>query len=476
MALTKPPVLPPWAESGDKVQPSNAEIQTGWPLSSIPPSRQRFNWLLNFLANGVRYLTRRGIPDYGPDETYMIGDRIVGDDGKTYRSVLDNNINNTPSTSPLWWERWGYGASELSAELNKLDYKASCRIASTANLASLSGLLTIDGITLVAGDRVLVKDQTTGSQNGIYIAAVGGWSRSTDADDGTKLTSGAIVPVEVGTANADTQWMLTTDGTITVGVTSLTFALNAGGNKFVKKAGDTLLGALSLFGGDTGTTAAQFDNSTKLATTGFVKSSGKTGSGITSSSVSTTLGASDIGGTFFIGGVSAGLTMTLPSASLANVRNGDIVTIVNTNSNAATVAANGSDTIYRGSGTVASFSLQPGDCAVFERQSATQWLLVSCVSNFGPLGAGQTWQNLTGSRALNTNYTNTTGKPMAVNVYWSAGAPAQINFVVAGATGDVAGNGSTGFCSSRVIVPPGATYNLSVASGSPTIGAWYELK
>ena len=97
MAITKPPVLPAWAESGDKVTPSNAEIQVGWPLSSIPPSRQRFNWLLNFLANGIRYFSRRGLPDYDAAETYMTGDRIIGDDGKTYRSIQDNNTGNTPA-------------------------------------------------------------------------------------------------------------------------------------------------------------------------------------------------------------------------------------------------------------------------------------------------------------------------------------------------------------------------------------------
>lgn len=106
MAITKPPVLPSWAEAGDKIQPSNAEIQAGWPLSSIPPSRQRFNWLLNFLANGIRYFTRRGLPDYDAAETYMTGDRVIGNDGKTYRSLIDNNTAQTPSAQPTKWELW----------------------------------------------------------------------------------------------------------------------------------------------------------------------------------------------------------------------------------------------------------------------------------------------------------------------------------------------------------------------------------
>lgn len=115
------------------------------------------------------------------------------------------------------------------------DYKESCRVATTANLAALSGLPTIDGVVLVAGDRVLVKDQTTGSQNGIYLAAAGAWSRATDADDGTKLSPGASVPVETGTANADTIWLLTTDGAITIGTTALTWQIKSGDASTTRK-------------------------------------------------------------------------------------------------------------------------------------------------------------------------------------------------------------------------------------------------
>jgi hypothetical protein len=59
-------------------------------------------------------------------------------------------------------------------------YKATCRVASTANITTLSGLLTIDGIVLVANDRVLVKDQTASQNNGIYIASAGAWVRSVE--------------------------------------------------------------------------------------------------------------------------------------------------------------------------------------------------------------------------------------------------------------------------------------------------------
>jgi hypothetical protein len=95
----------------------------------------------------------------------------------------------------------------------------SARVATTANLSALSGLLTIDGIALAAGDRVLVKDQTTGGQNGVYTAAAGAWTRAADADTGAKLL-GATVTVTEGTANASARFVQLTTGTITVGTTA----------------------------------------------------------------------------------------------------------------------------------------------------------------------------------------------------------------------------------------------------------------
>lgn len=98
-----------------------------------------------------------------------------------------------------------------------LAWKDSVRVATTANIA-LSGLLTIDTITLIAGDRVLVKNQSTASENGIYVAASGAWTRATDADDPNEL-DGAAVFVEEGSTQANTMWTQTGDGA--------TFAVNS---------------------------------------------------------------------------------------------------------------------------------------------------------------------------------------------------------------------------------------------------------
>lgn len=115
----------------------------------------------------------------------------------------------------------------VDAAINGLDWKASVRVASTANVTIASGLEdgdTIDGVTLATGDRVLLKDQSTASQNGIYVVvASGAASRATDADADAEVTGGFAVWVNEGTANGDTGWVLTTNDPITVGSTSLTF-------------------------------------------------------------------------------------------------------------------------------------------------------------------------------------------------------------------------------------------------------------
>jgi hypothetical protein len=106
-----------------------------------------------------------------------------------------------------------------------LDFKASVKVASTANIL-LSGTQVIDGISLIVGDRVLVKDQTDGTQNGIYSVSSGAWTRTFDADNtpGTEVTAGMYCFIEQGTYSADTGWVLTTTGTVVLGTTILSFA------------------------------------------------------------------------------------------------------------------------------------------------------------------------------------------------------------------------------------------------------------
>jgi hypothetical protein len=117
MAITKPIVVPAWADSGNKQQPTNTEIDTGWPLSSTPPSRQRFNWILNYLSNAVRYFMRRGICDFDVAETYDVGDVTRGPDSVFYKSLVAANINNIPATSPTKWATFIASQTDVSSAM-----------------------------------------------------------------------------------------------------------------------------------------------------------------------------------------------------------------------------------------------------------------------------------------------------------------------------------------------------------------------
>ena len=101
--------------------------------------------------------------------------------------------------------------------------KEAVRVATTANI-TLSGTQTIDGVAVVAGDRVLVKDQTAPEENGIYIVAAGVWSRATDFDQLTPINEikGSYVAVSQGTANAGQVWVCNSDPT-TLGTDPITF-------------------------------------------------------------------------------------------------------------------------------------------------------------------------------------------------------------------------------------------------------------
>lgn len=129
----------------------------------------------------------------------------------------------------------------VDAARSGLDVKASCRAATSANI-TLSGTQTIDGVALIAGDRVLVKDQTTASANGIYVVAAGAWSRSTDADTDAEVHAGMFTFIEEGTLYADSGWVLTTNNPIVVGSTSLTFAQFSGAGQITAGAGLTKTG------------------------------------------------------------------------------------------------------------------------------------------------------------------------------------------------------------------------------------------
>ena len=128
----------------------------------------------------------------------------------------------------------------VDAVKQALDIKDSVRVATTANITIATDLNvgdTIDGVTLADGDRVLVKNQSTGSQNGIYTAGSSP-ARATDANISAEVTSGMFCFVEEGTVNGDNGFVLTTNDPITLDTTALTFVQFSGAGQIV--AGDAL--------------------------------------------------------------------------------------------------------------------------------------------------------------------------------------------------------------------------------------------
>ena len=184
--------------------------------------------------------------------------------------------------------------SYADAITQSLDIKDSVRVASTANIAVASALTntsTIDGVVVATGDRVLLKNQTTASQNGIYVVvASGAASRSTDANTSAKVTTGMYVFVSEGTVSADMGYVLTTNDAITLDTTSLTFTQFSGAGQItagtgITKSANTLsvdttviaplasptfTGTPTLPTGTIATTQTALDSSTKVATTAFV--------------------------------------------------------------------------------------------------------------------------------------------------------------------------------------------------------------
>jgi len=136
-------------------------------------------------------------------------------------------------------------------------------VATTVNLAALSGLLTIDGVTVTAGQRVLVKDQTSAQFNGVYVAAVGTWSRSTDTDTYAELQN-IYLFVTSGSTNGGTAWGTTNHGTGTIDVTPINWVQIA--NTAIYTAGTGLTLASNQFSiTNTAVTAASYGSSTQIS-------------------------------------------------------------------------------------------------------------------------------------------------------------------------------------------------------------------
>ncbi|MFN3440838.1 MAG: pyocin knob domain-containing protein [Rhizobium rosettiformans] len=144
--------------------------------------------------------------------------------------ALDSPVNDQDAATK------GY----VDAVAQGLSAKASVAAATTGNI-TLSGTQTVDGVALTAGKRVLVKNQTSAANNGIYVVATGAWQRAADANAWAELP-GAFVYVDAGTVNGNTGWVCTSDPGGTIGTTAIAFTQFSGAGTYTAGAGLVLSG------------------------------------------------------------------------------------------------------------------------------------------------------------------------------------------------------------------------------------------
>ncbi len=168
------------------------------------------------------------------------GGSIALASGATITAFLDDDSMSANSATAGATQQSIKAYVDTLVSTNGGNWKASVLVGTTANI-TLSGVQTIDGVSAVVGSRVLVKDQSTGSQNGIYVAASSTWARAADADAFSELVSAAVF-VEKGSTLADTSFICTNDSGGSLGSTAVVwtqFGVGGGGGGWLGEGTDS---------------------------------------------------------------------------------------------------------------------------------------------------------------------------------------------------------------------------------------------
>jgi hypothetical protein len=177
--------------------------------------------------------------------TQTLTNKTLGS-GTSLSANLDANSNKIINLSTPTSSTDAANKAYVDSVSQGLDVKQSVRVSTTTNVdlsTALEAGDVIDGVTLVAGNRVLVKHQTTGADNGLYVVQSSGAAvRADDANISSEVTAGFFTFVEEGTLYGNTGWVLTTDNPITLGTTPLTFTQFSGTGTFTAGSGLTLTG------------------------------------------------------------------------------------------------------------------------------------------------------------------------------------------------------------------------------------------
>lgn len=455
---TKPTPLPAWAESAggaDVLQPSNAEIQAGWPLTSVPPSRKRFNWILKYLAQGVRYLMQMGIPLWDAAEDYPVNARVMGSNGKTYKA-LQTSINQDPTTATAYWQVWGTEGRDDQLQLTTAFTTAGAApnftltpvpapAALTANLrfrvkfhaaGAGSDVLNIAGL----GNKSLKQYDSTGAKVGAVLAL----NQLVDLEyDGVDLVVLDPLPPVVSAKQIQTVQATVASNALTLSLAATTLDFRS----------------LTLGSGVVNTRIVP-------STISLVVPSGATLATVNAVQNRLLLLAIDNAGTVELAVYNAAGGAGLDETGVIST------TAISGAANALTVYSTTARTNvpYRVVGYVESTQATAGLWAT--APSAIQGVGGQALAAMSSVGYGQVWQSP--SRVLGTTYYNTTGKPICVNIKLGGSSASYPILTVSGAAGAQiytnAGIDQTMFC----IIPPGASYVLTAAAS--ILNVWYELR
>jgi len=335
-----------------------------------------------------------------------------------------------------------------------LNVKAAVIAATTANI-TLSGAQTIDGIAIVAGNRVLVKDQTAPAENGIYVASAGAWSRATDMDVWAEFP-GAFTFVTTGSDYADTGWVCTSDAGGTLGTTAVTWSQFSGAGQYTAGEGLDLTGVVFSVNVDEVTTTITGDAVVVKASAQFVTPDIGAATG-TSLSATGTVTADD---TITGGNIATGGTVSSTgTATVGNVATGG--TISSTGTATAGNLVTGGTLSVTGTATV-------GNVDTAGTISATSSITGGSVATGGTVSATGT---ITGGNIATGGTVSSTGTATLGNV--ATGGTVSATGTITG--GNVATGGTvsaTGTITSDVTITGGniATSGTVSSTGTATLG------
>jgi hypothetical protein len=379
------------------------------------------------------------------DITTALGYTPVNKAGDTMNSAANLTFSGGGTVTGLPTPTNGTDATNknyVDSVVAGLSWKQAVRVATTANgtiATAFAAGQTIDGVTLVTGDRILIKNQATQTENGIYIVASSGApTRSSDADTGTELL-GATVFVDQGTVNATTGWTQTTDAPITIGSSNIVFVQFSGSGSYTAGTGLTLSGnqfsltspVVSTLGGTGQTAYAVGDLLSANTTTTLSRIAGvATGNALISGGLNTLPSWGKIGLTTHVSG-------TLP--------------IANGGTNTTTTPSNGQLLIGNGSGyAVAALTQGAGITITNGAGSIT-------VANAGVTTLAGTSNQITASASTGAVTLSTPA------TFIAPGSIASTTTITAGSTLAVTGNTANSFLYS-------GTAGLVTTTSAPTNG------